>query len=237
MRRPKHRLIPACLFFMSLVLSNITTADLVDWSHPDLTPLSTFFSQETRPTSAWPTLHYLDKSELPAPYYFLLTQPLMTQGITEYYQRSPKVRLPLYVTNNPKQRTYSRAVIMVVDNHKQRDDALVADQMAETTIVELGLITMNFATLTQAVIDGVLHTQIPFGALLANNQVKIHSVNRRYFSIRCDRLLAHHLHCAPNQTLYGRTNTLLRADNQQWLAQVVEVLTDPTSFQFDRLRE
>lgn len=213
-------------FWCILLMNTATVAHAVtDWSQPELQPLRLFFTQEDIAAQSWPSLSYVEKIALPDPYQFLLTQPLMTQGIAQYYQRTPKVRTPLFVLHNTKNNTFYRAVIMIVDSKKNRDDALIADKIGDSTIVELGLIAMNFAALPQAVIDGVLHTQTPFGALLINHKIKTHAINRRYFKINCDLMLARYLQCAQGKTLYGRTNTLVRDDNQQWVAQVVEVLT------------
>ena len=83
---------------------------------------------------------------------------------------------------------------------------------------------MNFDELPQKIKTDVLHTNIPFGKLLATHQLATLNKDRTYFSVNCDDVFAPLLHCILNSTLYGRTNTLVRADNKKWIAQVVEVL-------------
>ena len=219
------RMLLGCALLCNLGVITQAQAEQINWSEPALAPLIEFFMQGHISAQSWPNLTYAKPGDLPAPYDFLLTQPLMTLGIAKHYQRQPKLRKPLYVINNSHEKVYSRAIIMIVDNDKHRDDALLADKKAETTIVELGLITMNFAALPPKVIDGVLHTQTPLGALLADNAIKTQSQNRRFFKIHCNNALAPFLNCAKHPVLYGRTNTLIRSDNGQWLARVVEILT------------
>ncbi len=204
-----------------LISISIAAADIPD----PLSPLLTFFNQEKIPKSSWPQLTYVNKNNLPSPYDFLLTQPLMTLGIEQYYQRTAKVRTPLYTIANTTQSTYSRAIIMIVDPLKSRDDALAADRQGQSIIAELGLITMNFRSLPQPVINGVLHSQTPFGKLLTLYKVKTHPVNQSYFQVPCSPVFSNLLQCQPGETIYGRLNTLVRDDNGQWVAHTVEILT------------
>lgn len=184
-------------------------------------PLALFFSKQNSPV---PTLNYIGEADLPKPHDFLLTQPLLTQSIADYYQRTPKIRPPLHFHDDVACNNFYRAVLMIIDNDVARNDALVADAKGESTVVELGLITMNYAALPQAIIDGVRKTQIPFGALLIQHQLTAHSINTRYFNLRCDNILATYLQCQQCTVLYGRSNTLVRDDNQCEIAQVVEIL-------------
>jgi uncharacterized protein YjbI with pentapeptide repeats len=211
------------LFFFTLTPA---VAQQTNWNDIALAPLLQYPNQKGFIRQSLINLTYVNKADLPAPYDFLLTQQLMTLGIAKHYRRTPKVRTPLYAHYNPKQKIYARAIIMIVDNNRSRDDALAADKVGEATIVELGLINMNFAALPAQVIDSVLHTKIPFGALLASNQIKTHNINTQYFKINCNADLDIYLKCSHHPTLYGRTNTLIRNDNGQWVARVVEILTD-----------
>jgi hypothetical protein len=190
-----------------------------------LSPLFMFLSEEGILKSYQPNIKLVKENNIPNPYHFLLTQPLMTVGMTHYYQRTPKIRKPLYVIFNSNKMIYSRAVIMIVDKNKNRDDALLADKKNESVIVELGLIAMNFKTLPSSVIEGVKHSQIPFGILLANNKIAIHNADMTFFSLKCNKYLSTFLICQIGKTLYGRSNTLIRNDNNQWVAHVVEILT------------
>lgn len=190
-----------------------------------LAPLQQFFVQQHIPESARPSLTYIEQPALPSPYDFLLTQPLMTIGIADYYQRTPMVRPPLYAVSDAKNKTYSRAVIMVVDKNAQRDDALAADKISESNVAELGLITINMTAVSTAVMEGVVNSQVPFGTLLKKYNVKTRTEGRRYFKTTCDATFSQLLDCPLNTTLYGRTNTLIGEESNLWVAQVVEILT------------
>lgn len=192
---------------------------------PELAPLRQFFVQQHIAESSRPSLTYVEQSVLPSPYDFLLTQPLMTIGIADYYQRTPMVCPPLYAISDAKNKIYGRAVIMVVDKNAQRDDALAADKIGESNVTELGLITINMTAVPAAVMEGVVNSQIPFGALLKKYNVKTRTEGRRYFKITCDATFSQLLDCPLNTTLYGRTNTLIGEDSNLWVAQVVEILT------------
>ncbi len=226
MKKIAEKMLLGCALLCNLgVITEAQANTPVNWSEPALAPLRQFFIQEQVHQQFWPVLTYIDQDDLPGPYDFLLTQPLMTLGIAKYYQRSPKLRTPLYAIHNHQQKTYSRAIIMIVDNNKDRDDALAADQKTEATVTELGLITMNFAALPPEVIDGVLHTATPLGTLLVANKVITHSQDRHFFKIQCNHALNTFLNCNQRNVLHGRTNTLVRSDNGQWVARVVEILT------------
>jgi len=212
--------------FGLILLMTISTLAIANWAAPELQPLKQFFIQQNIATNTWPRLQYINKADLPYPYSFLLTQPLMTIGIAQYYQRTPKVRRPLYAINSTENQTYSRAILMIVDKDKSRNDALAADKLGQSTIAELGLITMNFTALPESIKNDVINTATPFGALLANNNIKVHDTNTHYFRMVCNPIMVQYLNCGLNTTLFGRTNTLVRNDTGQWVAQVVEILAN-----------
>lgn len=162
-------------------------------------------------------------SLIPQPYQHLLSQPLMTKGIEEHYQRTPIIQV-LYAKKNQSQNTYFRAILMRIDSDKIRNNPEFAQKNNKTKAVEFAMITMNFNALPKGVIDHVLNTSIPFGQSLRINHIKTMSTDRHYFSIPCDETLSSIAHCASNQTLYGRTNTLIRTDTHQWVAHVMEIL-------------
>ena len=222
------------LGFFCLYLTLISTTVLANpqlykslRNSDQLAPLVNFYINERIPKFSQPALTFINEKDLPNPYSFLLTQPLMTLGIAQYYRRTPKIRDPLYFFIDANKNTYSRAIIMIVDHNKCRDDSLVADKQGESVVVELGLITVNFKSLPPAVIYGVLHSQTPFGALLAMNHIKIHNVDRNYFRLKCNKIFSKFLQCHLGEALYGRTNTLVRDSNSQWIAHVVEILPKP----------
>ncbi len=199
-------------------------ASTLSWQNSALIPLVQFFNQSGLPRSSWPDISLVKKSELPVPYDFLLTQPVMTLGIAHYYQRTPKVRPPLYVLEDAKQHIYSRGIIMIIDKNAQRDDAIRADHLRQSTIVELGLINIYTAVLPDGFLDEIKHSRTPFGALLAKYQVKTHDTDQYFFKIQCNKFLRQSLGCGRRQMLYGRTNALVNEENIN-VADVVEILT------------
>ena len=165
----------------------------------------------------------IKQSALPVPYDYLLTQPLMTLGIEKYYKRTPIIQT-IYATKHQQNNTYSRAIIMLVDHKKERDNAGIAQVKKEADIVELAFITMNFNELPPKVITGVLNTDVPFGKLLASNHIAISNKDRTYFSVNCSKTFATLIRCNLNSKLYGRTHTMIRVDNKKWIARVIEIL-------------
>ncbi|WED42706.1 hypothetical protein [Legionella cardiaca] len=163
------------------------------------------------------------EARLPKPFDFLLTQPLMTFGLEKYYQRQAQIKV-IYKQENELNHTYSRGILMLMDSNKKRNNIEIARAKKEAVVVEIALITMNFKALPQKVITGVLHSEQPFGKLLSANHVKTVSSGREYFLLNCNEKLANLIHCKTNSKLYGRVNTLSRADDNRWLAKVIEVL-------------
>ncbi|MGC1182914.1 hypothetical protein [Legionella sp.] len=165
----------------------------------------------------------VSQSMLPSPYDYLLTQPLMTIGIEKYYQRTPIIQT-IYAKKNQYDNTYYRAVIMLLDHNKTRNNVALAQKKKEIMVVELAFITMNFNELPKKVIADVLNTNIPFGTLLLKNHIKTLSTSRSYFSVKCNEILSSVTHCNLNSQVCDRTSTLTRTDNNQWIAHVVEIL-------------
>ena len=158
------------------------------------------------------TSQKISEKQLPAPWHYLLTQPLMTKGMETYYQGTPVIQT-LYAIPNKDNNTFFRAIRMRLPQKKQ-----------QPMVLELAFITMNFNELPKKMVGDILHTEIPFGKLLANNHMNTAVTDRSYFAVNCDETLASLTHCKPDSTLYGRTNTIVNAANQHWLAHVVEIL-------------
>ena len=114
--------------------------------------------------------------------------------------------------------------MMLIDNNKAINDEKLAQRKKEPMVVELAFITMNFNELPKKVIASVLNTNVPFGKLLSDNHVNISITDRTYFLVKCDKVFSSLTRCQLNSKLYGRTNTIIRADNHKWLAHVVEIL-------------
>lgn len=213
------------LTFLCTIMMSIVSLANTNWSNAELEPLHKFFTNEHIPQSAWPEVIYIEEAQLPSMPQNILTQTLLTPAIAQYYQRTPKIRAPLQMDDDTKNNHYYRAIIMLVDNDAKRDDAIAADRLKQSTVVELGLISINFSALPQAMIAAVRQGEIPFGTLLTEHKITADSINARFFKMTCDQHLAKYLQCAVGHTLYGRTNTLVRDDNHVWIAHVVEILT------------
>lgn len=166
----------------------------------------------------------VNKDSLPNPYNFLLSQPLMTLGIEQYYQRTPEIKT-IYAKQDRKNNRYSRAIYMVLNKEKKNNSKL---RKSDNVTVELAFITINFGALPNKVVKSILQSKIPFGKLLANNKIDILTKDRAYFSVRCTDDLIKILPCKTDTPVYGRINTLVRKDTQNWVAQVIEILSDVT---------
>ena len=95
--------------------------------------------------------------QLPQPYSYLLTQPLLTIAIEHYYGAAPMIKLVaenLNLHNN----LYYRTIIMMLKNR---------------IIAERAGIVMNFNELPHPLIKQILNTNIPFGRLLYEAHVPI----------------------------------------------------------------
>ncbi|MBA2652194.1 MAG: hypothetical protein H0U73_08010 [Tatlockia sp.] len=158
----------------------------------------------------------VNQANLPFPYDYLLTQPLMTKGIEKYYQCTAIIQT-VYAKKNSTNNTFFRIILMLLKPNSKLKEK-------EAPVVELAFITMNFKELPQTIINDVLDTNIPFGKSLLKNHFKTRSRDRQYFSVSCDNVLSSLTHCTLNRKLYGRSNTLLRKDNNRWIARVVEIL-------------
>ncbi|KTD50982.1 hypothetical protein [Legionella quateirensis] len=174
-------------------------------------------------TSKW-TSHPVNQINLPEPYDYLLTQQLLTPAIENYYKRTAIIRV-IHTHQNSNEHTYSRVISMLLDPVKERDDAKLAQNMKEDLIVELAFITIFYRELPQQFIRDIIHSNIPFGTLLKKNHINTYSTNRYYFSTSCNSELVQHIKCRLNTTLYGRVNTIVKGDNKQQIAQVVELLS------------
>ncbi|HHF0524783.1 TPA: hypothetical protein ACTUT5_003361 [Legionella anisa] len=167
-------------------------------------------------------------TQLPDPFNKLLTQPLMTKSIEKYYARNAIIKT-IYANKDQANNTYRRSIVMFVDNNKKRNKPNVAQAKKEVIAVELAFITMNFNELPKSMIKEILHTNTPFGTLLAQHHVLIHTQDRNYYKIKCDSTLESFIHCNLNDFIYGRTNTIIRADNKKWLAHVLEILPNSSA--------
>lgn len=165
----------------------------------------------------------IDEAKIPAPYTYLLTQPLMTKGIERYYGRTAIIQT-LYAEQNEEKTIYSRIIRMLLDSNKQRNNPQLAQRKNQTFIAELAFITINFSALSKPMIKDIISTKAPFGSLISKHHISVTSSDRSYFTIKCSKDLAALTHCTLNKTLYGRRNTLIDVKTKQWLAKVVEIL-------------
>jgi chorismate-pyruvate lyase len=165
----------------------------------------------------------ITQNKLTSPYSFLLVQPLMNLGIERFYQRTLRIQV-LHEEVNQKDHTYTRAIQMLLEKEKAKNSEIVKPKQEGQLVVEVAFIKINFNELPQEIIKRILNTKIPLGKILSDNKINIISVERAYFSINCNVDLVRFVQCRKNSTIYGRINTLIRADNKKWIAQVVEIL-------------
>lgn len=211
------------ILVLLLGISTTIQAQQQQWSNFEIMPLKTFLINQAIPEKSWPLLQPIKLSELPKPWNKILSQTLLTPALAHYYQRMPKIKTPLF-TLYQRCRKYSRGIVMIVDDNKQRNHALLADRIGENSIIMLGLITINFKILPLVLQHQLLTTQIPFGTLLHNSHIPIANINTKYFKTSCNQIIARYIHCTDKTILYGRTNTLVDVNNKQWLAYTVEIL-------------
>lgn len=179
--------------------------------------LYNFLNDETK-------LSPLKEKELPPPYDFLLTEPLMTISLEKYYSRAAQIKT-IDAIKNENENTYSRVIMMVVDGDKARNDIKLALAQREEIVIELALIVINFNELPENIIKGVLNSKVPFGELLVSNHLESLTTELGYFSVNCSAMLLPYFAGNANNKLFGRRNTLVRKDNGKWIAQVVQLLS------------
>lgn len=156
----------------------------------------------------------LSQNQLPKPFDYLLTQPIMTLSLEKHYHFKIKIKK---ITSKLNHNIYTRAVIMYLDSPAH-----------ET--VEFALIKINLSALPKKMINEIMFSDTPFGKLLALNHIDTSSKVKAYFSIKCNPSIQKYTHCILNQKIYGRTNIIVDQDNK-WLAKVVEVLPGELSHQ------
>lgn len=173
-----------------------------------------------------PSFHFtkVQVGQLPSPYHYLLQQPLMTIGIENYYRREAKIH-KISAQWNKKTNTYTRTIIMLIDNDRVRNNVKLAEAQKTALVVELAFIEINFNALSNPIKKAVLHTDLPFGKLLATNKIATRQEGLSFFSLKCDAFIAKYLSCTRRTKIFGRRNTLVRKSDGIWLAKVVEILS------------
>lgn len=207
-----------------LLLNSVSATSAVSEQADDTIKIQSRINELTvllgiEPLSALPE----DKRSLPYPYEYLLTQPLITLGISNYYRRVPIIQV-LNSFLNTNKTGYSRVITMYIDPDLHRNKPEIAHKNKQDIIVELAFIKINFRELPAQMVSDILNKDIPFGKLLVNNGISILNKNQRFFSLKCSSTLARIMHCKTHHTLYGRINTLIRADNKKAIADTIEIL-------------
>ncbi|MBX9702944.1 MAG: hypothetical protein K2P53_01680 [Rickettsiales bacterium] len=167
---------------------------------------------------------FIDKAQIKPPCDLLLTQPLLTLGIEEYYQRTSKIKIIKAEFNN-KKNIYSRSIIMIIDSNKNRNNVEAAIRKKEEVRVEFALIHINFKQIPKKMQDEIMYTNIPFGKLLVNNKIETTSTNRKYFYVYCNKDISKIIFCKKNNKIYGRINRIISKENNKWIANVTEILS------------
>ena len=170
-------------------------------------PLRMFLTNEKIPEKEWPILIEITEKELPEQHN-VLTQPLLTKALADHYEATPHILPPLQVEDDVKHHRYYRAINMIVNNK----------------VVELGLIIVNTGALPDDFNKQLREAKTPFGTMIIEHGIKTLSPTKRFFKATCDQHIAQYLKCEQGKLLYGRTNTIVREKDHEWLAHVVEIL-------------
>ncbi|RUR04487.1 hypothetical protein [Legionella sp. km772] len=122
----------------------------------------------------------IEQSRLPNPYNYLLTQTLMTKGIEKYYQRTPIIQ-PIYSELDKNNHIYSRAILMLLDNNRDRNSPALAQRHNETIVAELAFITINFNALpnnscyARSILSCHIFKLLPSNLVRSKNQFVLNS--------------------------------------------------------------
>ena len=165
------------------------------------------------------------QEELPTPYDYLLTQPLITIGLEKHYQRTASIKI-INFSLNESDGIYTRSILMIVDSNKKRNDAITAGKNHEEVPIELAFIEINFNELPDNITSAITHAKVPFGTIIKKSGLKTYSTDREYFAITCENKLAELIHCKPNAQVYGRKNTIKKKMDNKWIARTLEILPD-----------
>ncbi|HCA89388.1 MAG: hypothetical protein CMF38_02225 [Legionellaceae bacterium] len=158
---------------------------------------------------------------LPYPYDVLLTQPLMTQNLEDFYQSTCEMKV-LKTHFDKNQRLYARAITLNVAQNALRVQSL---HPKKACTVQVAFIVMNVEQLSAQAWQDVMAENKPFGVILRDSGLKTISQNCLFYALIPTHSLSKLLQCSADKILYARAHTLVRQDNQQWLAQVVEILS------------
>jgi hypothetical protein len=168
-----------------------------------LYPLSDFYADLQLPL---PSVRKVDTSAMPPPYSKLLVHDRdMTPTLESAYGGHLHLR------------------VLQFSVHDDVVKRLVALELDDETPVEMGAIKIYLSRLPGEARELVLERREPFGGILGRLGVAHHSRPVAFFQVAADTLMKDALHAEPGQWLYGRRNTLWRAEGEP-LAQVVEIL-------------
>lgn len=215
----------------AITLACVKSVEVDIEQDPAFAPWQQFLALSGIPTQCQPRVMPCLFGQLPRPMRFLLSQPLMTQGIQQFYGRTPKIRPPIQTYYPVDENTYFRAITMIVDQDPIRDHALIADGCGESQTVALGLIHMHLAALPDDLILAVLKGQTPFGALLTQHSIPTQSHYVYYQVLDRYGFLRTYLPQVVDSQVpfyYARTNTLRDSRTGVWLARTFEILPTMT---------
>jgi hypothetical protein len=195
------------ILFWGIVMTANAASHAMDLNANAFEPLRIFLTNEKIPENEWPVLIEITEKELPAQQQ-VLTQPLLTKALADHHEATPNIAKPLQVEDDVKHHRYYRAINMIVNNK----------------VVELGLIIVNTGALPDEFNKQLREANKPFGTMIIEHDIKTLSPTKRFFKTNCDQHIARYLKCEQGKLLYGRTNTIVRESDHEWLAHVVELL-------------
>ncbi len=167
-------------------------------------PLDDFYA---RAGQALPPLTEIHAETLPEPYKALLAhRDDMTPTLEKFHRRSLHLRV---LGRRREGREYFREVVLLLDGSDQP--------------VEFGAIKIDLDLVSQTVREQILAEKLPFGHILAANQVPHRSRPSAFLRLASDALINDALKLSGAQVLFGRHNTLLDPQDRP-LAEIVEIL-------------
>ncbi len=121
---------------------------------------------------------------------------------------------------------------MLLDKNGSRNKPNVAHEKREDVVVAAAVITINFNELSEKFKKSSAKYQHSFGKLLVIHHIKT-TIKIELILLFAVIAMVALSNCKLNRRIYGRINTIVKADSKQWLARVVEILPGITKNNLD----
>jgi chorismate-pyruvate lyase len=154
-----------------------------------------------------PVIDRVEIPEVPEPYQSLLVHKTdMTSTLEKYHGEPLHVEV---LTSHLRENEYTREVALVLDRSKKH--------------VEFGAIRIFLDQFPPEARQEILRHHQPLGRILALCQIPFISRPRAFLRLHSDKFIDAALQLKWSQLLYGRSNSLVNAQEQP-LAEIVEIL-------------